>query len=466
MALLLEAGSDAAFEERAKASRLRFVRSHTQLALHTEAANGWRLTAYECLEAFGRKTMESLANEGSAIVARKGCEVAGVVRARREALGVGTAALARSAGLAERVVLDVEEGHRTIRIRELQAVAWALALDAVRLGTIPATGASFPARGLFRRARQAGGDVTEGDVLELASAASLAFAELRLARWVGRRAGLPEQPASRPRRPKDVRSAWVEGAELSRQTRALMGLDPVEPVPDLADVVEGRLGIPVVRVRLDGPVAGATLADGRLRGIALNVVAMDANLGARRVTLGHELCHVLCEGDEEMRGIRVETDPQGLDRDPQDPVEARAQAFGSELIAPASAVARVCGAHGSARARVIAVMDRFGVSRTCAARQIANALDSEPDWSSARTVPIQHASARWIGSELLGPDPVRSSRAGRPRSGRAFEICAEAIEANLISHDTAAHVLSADPAVVLEVLRERPPSREHGPRLD
>lgn len=453
---------EAALAERARMSSLSFVRSHAQLAFHTEAARGWKLTAFESVQAFGRDTLAMLLERNNAVIVHRGCVVAPVVRARREALGVGTASLAAAAGLPEPVVLEVEAGRRTMPIGQMRSLARALALDAVRLGSIPEEEASFAVRGLFREEAPTGRQIEQGDVLVLAAAASLAFSEVRLAGWLGR--GLLRPALTIPRRPPtDVPSGWAEGAALATETRKLLSLGPSEPIASLAVLIEGRLGIPVVRVEIAGQIAGATLSDGRLRGIALNVSGINSRPGARRVSLGHELCHVLWDGDEAMRGIRIEPDISRAAADPaaKGPIEARAQAFGSELTAPAAAAAQVSLANGSAEAGIAAVMDRFGVSRACAARQIANGLGREPDWSVARAVPPERTSTRWRASELLPPSQVELPRAGHPMTERIFRLCAEAVAANLITDDTAAHVMAVDPGAMSEALL----LREDGPRL-
>ena len=122
------------------------------------------------------------------------------------------------------------------------------------------------------------------------------------------------------------------------RAREQLGLD-LRPVRSMRQLVEHRLGIPIIQVELPTGIAGATISSNGQRGIVLNVTGANRNVWIRRTTLAHELAHIPFDPEAQLESVRVDKYEQ-LERDTEDTdrsldeVEQRANAFAVEFIAP------------------------------------------------------------------------------------------------------------------------------------
>ncbi len=74
----------------------------------------------------------------------------------------------------------------------------------------------------------------------------------------------------------------------------------------MRELVEHRLGIPIIQVKLPPAIAGATISSHGQRGIVLNVRGVNTNVWIRRTTLAHELAHILFDPDAKLESVRVD----------------------------------------------------------------------------------------------------------------------------------------------------------------
>jgi Zn-dependent peptidase ImmA (M78 family) len=237
--------------------------------------------------------------------------------------------------------------------------------------------------------------------------------------------------------------AFQWGYHLAQQTREVLDLSPDEPVDSMRTLVEETFGIPMVQCNLAESVAGATLeVDGR-RAIVVNLSGWNRYAWVRRVTLAHELGHLLFDPSHDLDVLRVD-EYNELEREVTqvpDVVEQRANAFAVELLAPQSAI--LTRYREGDQDALGAVMDHFGVGATTARFHIWNASD--------RKIPLPGSPARrpnlapthWDAKEAYTMDyhvlhPLRPSRAGRFSA-----LVVRAAEEQIISWDTAAEWLGA-----------------------
>ena len=443
---------------RARQSKGEFVRSQVQVARWSENTTGKLMYAFEALEAFGWSTVAQLADKRAATVVEDGCEAAIVLRTRREAMALSIQQVAKQAGLAEADVRLAEAGTRKTPIRVLLKLTQALALDHYRIGTSMGGGGD-PALGVrLREAHGGPGSMSAAVVLGLAEAAWVIATQSRLERWLdGSRTGVPTRLGFAPMPMREVRRpAWREGMDLAHRARELLDIGQDGPIRGLMALLGDRLAIPVVQVDLPGRFAGATIANGSARGVAVNVNGINENVWTRRMTVTHELGHLLWDSDEDLNRLRVDKG-DAIEGDPQRPadrVETRANAFAAEFLAPQAAVARLFAEAGRGPAAVSMVMQRFGISFTAAKWQIHNGLGRLADKPDLRSVPGTRPSDAWEADEtstgaffVLKETPI-------PRRGRFAELCLEAYDQHLISPDTAADHLGTDPATFLEKVQE------------
>lgn len=129
-------------------------------------------------------------------------------------------------------------------------------------------------------------------------------------------------------------------AEAARALRARLGIGDHGPIPDLTEMAEDVLGIPVAVLPLGRDVVGAYATKG---GRAFIFISSDSYPARRRFTLAHELGHFAL-------GHAGRIDPvAALGSQVRSPEERDANAFAAELIAPVDAVRRWFDVRGDAK---------------------------------------------------------------------------------------------------------------------
>ncbi len=256
-------------------------------------------------------------------------------------------AVARETGLDECVVKQADHPSADNRITELERIGFVLGLDELQMGYRP-TGdadADLAVRLKTLRPPQPAGAprLSPSAVLAFAHAASVIRVQYRLQRWLGIE-GVSRQFEPTDDYGRESFPAYRVGYQLAEHARDRLELGD-RPIDSMRDLVETRLGIPVVQARLPESIAGATIAvndaGDEARGIVLNTVGANENVWVRRATLAHELGHLLFDPIQRLERVRVDT-YQSNDIDPQgsttDYVEQRANAFAISFLAPMDAV--------------------------------------------------------------------------------------------------------------------------------
>ena len=215
----------------------------------------------------------------------------------------------------------------------------------------------------------------------------------------------------------------------------------------MRDLVESRLGIPIIQAELPRAIAGATISSNGQRGIVLNVEGPNSNVWIRRTTLAHELAHILFDPEEQLSNVRVDSYNQ-LERDVEhgaqspDGVEQRANAFAVEFLAPREAVKHLVPDPAQVSAASIAeVMSVFGIGRAAARFHVGNAWWGQaelPPESAIRERPSDEQRA----AEDFTLDFFQPETTSAQRRGRFAPLTAEAVDAGLITADTAAQYLA------------------------
>ena len=206
-----------------------------------------------------------------------------------------------------------------------------------------------------------------------------------------------------------------------------------------------HLGIPIIQSDLPILFAGATISNGNVRGIVLNLQGYNESPWIRRVTLSHELGHLLWDPAEKLNSLRVDTF-DAIEHSAEelgDPVEARANAFAAEFLAPRAAVSEFIQDCSSDEVAIQAVCEHFGVGPGTARLQIQNASNEKRfvDHLRFKISPNE----RWYSIEnftadyLPGAENVPVNRRGK----FSYWVAKSAID-NLISFDTAGLYLGVD----------------------
>ena len=370
-------------EDAAKRSTRSYVRGEGGIAVYEESRNptGHVLTAWEAYTTFGPEILEEAVEYSSAILRETVNATGDALRERREELGLSPKSVMRAARVSQGDVETAELFPHKVSIQKLERIAFALGLDerflSFKKDPRGDAGLAYRLRTLQTERSGPLGAISEGTALLFAEAASIIRVQHRLQNWLG--LGVesdrfaPVEDYGSPGMP-----AWRVGYNLAERARVTLHLGD-SPIRSMRELVEERLGIPVVQARLPGRIAGATVMttndDGdEVRGVVLNTLGDNSNVWIRRATLAHELGHLLYDPDGELQSVRVDSyDDSQKDAEAHstDYVEQRANAFAIAFLAPNEAVRQLAPTPVFEEA-VSNVMHTFGISHTAARYHIAN----------------------------------------------------------------------------------------------
>jgi len=439
--------------DRALTSTRRFVRSQVQITFASDRAAGRVLSAYEALQTFGWDILLQVATEGSARIVRTADEPAATLIAQRNQLGLTLAEVAKRIGVSEADVSSAETPGSLSSIRMLEKLGAALALDERRLGHQRNAGRDAALGVRLRELKQADATIFgPGTVLGLAESAWVISRQAYLAKALGfqssQRVELPVQDTnySSP--------TFKVGYSLAERTRGLLGLSAEEPIDSLRILIEEVLELPLVQQALDDRFAGATIANGSVRGIVVNERGMNSNVWVRRVTLCHEVGHLLWDPDNQLAKLKVDeySDVESSAADhKKDPVEARANAFAIAFLAPPSGVTRIAEECDRNAAEVVTrVMTTYGISGAAAKYHVRNVADLDTSHIYLNSLPLP--TNDWIAREELSIAffPIKATPI--TRRGKFAWFVAKLVSRGMLSEDTAATYLHCQPAELKEHL--------------
>lgn len=434
-------------EDRARTSNSRFIRSQLQLARYSEQASGRVFRAPEALKIFGWPSLLKVAQDGAAPLISSPQEPAATLKRRREELGLSHDDLKKKTKVASKIIKAAEvPGNRT-PIRILENLAQALALDELVLGMIPDARRD---ENLGVRLREMANDRSQQmafsahTVLQFAEAAWVINRQVALQRdlpetGVGARVSMPT-PVSDYSYP-----TYKVGYELARRTRHLLGIDEESPIESVRKVIEDRFNLPLIQEKMNSKLAGATLANGSMRGIVVNEAGANSNVWVRRMTLCHELGHLLWDPDDKLKKVTVDSyaDLERSDRDQsRDRAETRANAFAVALLAPPPAVESIADRCGEPIEVVMEVMSKFGISATAAKHHVQNVTGLDTTSISNRDLPAPED--HWVAMENLMLDFFPTNTVPLSRRGKFAWCVAKAYQLNQISLDSAISYLGSN----------------------
>jgi len=421
-----------------------YVRSQVQIALANFGGTGHKLTAEEALDAFGISTLLKVVRDGSVPLLRTALEPSSTLRQRREDLNVTVEALARQTGLPIDDIRKAETPGKVTPVRYLEKIAQKLGLDDRMISFEPSADGD---NDLGVRLRElAKGDsrrFTDAIVLALSEAAWVVSRQLFLSSKLGLQPHriLSEEKSSNYNYPN-----WERGYELAERTRYKLGLYNDEPIESLRMLIEDTLMIPLVQLELDEQFAGATISNGSDRGIVINERGLNINVCVRRMTMCHELGHLLWDPNENLNKLTVD-EYENVENfsysDHSDLPEIRANAFAVSFLAPINAVRNIFRQTDNIEETVLKVANKFKISATAAKHHVCNVLHC--DYERIADIPIPAPLQEWLAQENLAIDffPFRTTPISR--RGRFAGLVAKAWTSGLVSTDSAALMLECTP---------------------
>jgi Zn-dependent peptidase ImmA (M78 family)/transcriptional regulator with XRE-family HTH domain len=264
----------------------------------------------------------------------------------RAAAGLSQRALADTTGISQPTLSRVISGHRTAKMPELMAIAWATGVTVTELaGT-----------GTVAERTECATHTTNHADMDGIREALLHFLELD--DYLSGQA-IPATVLSRA----GTLTAETEGRASAARFRQDHHLG-VQPLGDLVAVVEQATGIDVAVLDVGPDEHGLAMRD-PVRGTVFIGVAPTRNAMRQRSTLAHELCHVLFED-------WADSDAGGWSD--RSPAEIRADTFARHLLVPAEGLSEFIGTRSPAALSMLsAVVQRFVVSPQIAAIALCQA---------------------------------------------------------------------------------------------
>ena len=430
----------------ARRSNRQFVRSEGQLAVYDPARRptGHVYTAWEAYCAYGIHTLEEAVEFGAAILKCTKDAAGTALKKRRESLNLSHRSIARATSLSEGILKSAENSPSGVPVVQLQNAAFVLGLDERLLSYDPNSGGdnrlAYRLRDLSKKRSQSTWHMSPRTALRFAEAASIIRVQVRLQEWLGIKTER-HLFSTYDFYGSHQTQTWKVGYNLADEARTKLGLGE-SPISSMRELVEHRLGIPVVQVDLGKQIAGATIVthndEGEeVRGILLNSDGNNENVWIRRTTLAHELGHLLFDPNERLENVCVDPYEQS-EADPEaqifDQVEQRANAFAIAFLAPLSEV-RSTASIPFSKASVTDVMHKFGLSQTAARYHIFNAHFRQhelPQFAIKETPSDELKAAENFTTDFF---PLKGTTI--QRRGKFADLVVKAYTEKCISLDTA-----------------------------
>ena len=439
-----------------------FVRGEGQLAVLREGWNqtGHRITLWEAKQAYGDSIIDEALEYGSAILRETQTSTKDALAKRRSELGLGRRTVANAAKLSEEDVENAETFPSQVNIDKLERIAFVLGLDE-RFVSFRSDCGGDAELGMRLKTLQSESygnlpHITPSAAVLLAESASVIRVQHRLQEWLEIKSELGGFQKS-----NDYGSsqdpAWRVGYRLAREARDKLGLSD-KPIPSMRELVEKRLGIPVIQASMNQLIAGATVTNtddrgNEVRGVLLNVHGDNSNVWVRRATLAHELGHLLYDPDHELKKVRVDSysvSQFNPETSQSDFVEQRANAFAIAFLAPPQSV-RQMTTPPIVQEHVDNVMSTFGISHTAARYHIGNCHYRQYDVPGGPSVVAPSDEQK--AAEDFSIDYFPLVETVDQRRGKFSGLVAAAYEMGLVSDDTAAKYLQSEPHSIQQCSR-------------
>jgi Zn-dependent peptidase ImmA (M78 family) len=430
-------------EERAKSSKQLFVRSQHQLSVHRNNASGRVLSAAEALRIFGWDKLKDLADRTATPIVVDADEPYASIERQLRSMDVNFSDAARKFNWSKDSICRFEQREQ-VPFRDFERLAQGIDLDEDQLGTTSGAGGDHQLGVRLRTFKSSDPKrYTVNTVLALSEAAWTIRKQFDLASLIQehdnnavRELGFTPSDDYGSKLAPD----YIMGYRLASRARELLNIPAEAPIESLKELIEIRLRIPVIQLELQPDFAGATIATGSRRGIAINLAGGNSSPLVRRMTMAHELGHLLWDPDERLDKLRVdryeEIDMAVAENYPLDHIERRANAFAIEFLAPRDAIISEFKKFGEGAAGLEKVITTFGVSKVAIAHHLSNASHNLIDVLGERLPYISYDE--WEARESLAVPLFDPKDVPISRKGRFAYYVYRAFEKHLISDDTAA----------------------------
>lgn len=439
------------FEERLLSSKTRFIRGQDEISIYENRGAGRFVTPFEIFVAYGReqflRILSEISDRGSAIIVNDKEEPSRSLHEKRMLLGVTSKEVAsKLTSVAPSDVSNAEDAKQRTPIRMLEDIAQILDTDSTCV-TIKPHNVGDRNLGIRLKTTREGCKISASDVLAFSEASWILKTQLKIASWIG----------AKPLRdinefPHDDyyygigMPAWQRGYDLAIDTRKKLGFNDEDSI-NLKDLCEKIFLIPVIQTHLSKDISGATIASNGMRGIVLNINGPNTNPLVRRVTLAHELGHLLYDRDERLETLSVHK-YNSMERkfsDSEDAIEQRARAFSVEFLAPHNNFKNIIHNGMSPQQSIRCVMDNYCTSFSSAKLHLwhnSRGIEVEIPWEVRGVDPSPSDECKVSQNFTLDYFPIESTPP--QRVGQFASYVARAYLDGYISEDTGANYLRCE----------------------
>lgn len=355
-------------------------------------------------------------------------EIARRLRVARENANKSQEEAADVIGLSQSDMFAIENGERSVQIRDVQKLArfYGLSLnalmrhEAIHVNLIPK----------FRRLKNS----HSADVIEAAKELNvLVSAEVELENILGL-SRISEYPAER-----NISAGNLEelGEQHARELRKRLGIG-AGPATNIFSLIELQLGIRLYQRKLDMGISGLFVYDDRVGAcILLNA---DHSLESRVYSAAHEVGHFI--------GTRHSPESYNQSGEYSSRDEQYADAFAQSFLAPSDTFSEafyriIAGSDRISRRCVVLLSHQFGVSREFCVRRmekIGLANKGTWDWFEANGGISNKHVKEVLGSHINEPDPYRID-SNRPVPYRIGLMAYQVRECELLSEGQLSELL-------------------------
>ncbi len=430
-------------EKRAETSHHRFVRSQHQLSVYREGATGRVVNAQEALRTAGWESLQGIADNHAIPLLVRSDEPYRSIEKQLRNLGLSLKEVTRKVRWSNETTRRFEL-KKQVPFRDLERLARTIGLESDKLGITTDAGADIETGVRLRTYRNSDPKrFTVSTVLGLAETAWTIQKQFDLAKLIGRQdesaiQSLGFEPSAAYGSP--LTKTYQEGYRLARKARELLGIPSDAPIASVKELIEVKLCIPVIQLEIHSELAGATVSSNSYRGIAINLNGDNFNPLARRMTMAHELGHLLWDPDQRLNRLVVDKYDSIIEdavtsRSPLDAVERRANAFAIEFLAPGDAIVKLFTEAGGGVSGLEKLIITFGISKTAAANHLMNASHNKIDVTEIGLPSI--STDEWEAAESLAVPLFDPQTVPVSRRGRFSYYVLKAYEDERISADTA-----------------------------
>lgn len=437
-----------------------FIRSQDHIALYKGKGSGRILSAWEAISRYPKKIFEDILKNGVAAIGGHD-EPSRTIRERRVEMLQSELELAQQAGISVDDVKRAENPNIDTDIHILEKIFVALGLDDTTLSFAKWCDAPSPPVFCLKKKMSSDFEIDFGkkDIFLFSDSAWINLTQVRLLSWLGGQQKLENFPRSslyfnNSKRPFEL------GYELAQKTRSILNISTNEPIHNLQILCESHLGITCIERPLPANIAGLAVAHGNSRYMIINTNGNNINPLVRRVTIAHELAHILWDPDDVFSSIR----PDSYDeihkfkrkkhirrvrkveefRVNENAVEARARAFSIEFLLPHSA----CPTHvapNDVEKTIREYMVKYGTSFSSTKWHMINkGLFDEEQVNECYIEP--HPKNDWNSEDVYYEEFPFSSTPYARRERFAY-LTARAFKEGFLSADTAAVYLNTTPDI-------------------